>query len=229
MWTMTAFFSIGLGSAIMITYGSYLNKDANIGQSAGIISAADSGVALIAGLAIFPFVFAFSIEPEAGPGLFFQALPAAFAQMPAGNIVGGAFFVLALIAALTSSISLLQAVVAWIEENSSFHKSTIAWTMGCFIWLVGAGVTFSFSFFDLLDFLSSSIALPLAGLLMAVFMGWVVDRKLAQAELSHASPLLFGFFRFSTRFLAPIALVIILALGLSDRFGWGLSEMIFGA
>lgn len=224
-----AFFSIGLGSAIMITYGSYLNKDANIGQSAGIISAADSGVALIAGLAIFPFVFAFSIEPEAGPGLFFQALPAAFAQMPAGNIVGGAFFVLALIAALTSSISLLQAVVAWVEENSSFHKSTIAWTMGGFIWLVGAGVTFSFSFFDLLDFLSSSIALPLAGLLMAVFMGWVVDRKLAQVELSHASPLLFGFFRFSTRFLAPIALVIILALGLSDRFGWGLSEMIFGA
>lgn len=224
-----AFFSIGLGSAIMITYGSYLNKDANIGQSAGIISAADSGVALIAGLAIFPFVFAFSLEPEAGPGLFFQALPAAFSQMPAGNVVGGAFFVLALIAALTSSISLLQAVVAWIEENSNFSKGTIAWTMGAFIWLVGAGVTFSFSFFDLLDFLSSSIALPLAGLLMAVFMGWVVDKKLAQAELSHASPLLFGFFRFSTRFLAPVALTVILALGLSDRFGWGLSEMIFGS
>jgi len=225
-----AFFSIGLGSAIMITYGSYLDRDANIGQSAGIISVADTGVAMIAGLAIFPFVFAFTnIEPNAGPALFFQALPAAFAAMPGGNIVGTAFFALALIAALTSSISLLQAVVAWVEENSNFHKSTIAWTMGGFIWLVGAGVAFSMSFFDLLDFLSGSIALPLAGLLMAVFMGWVVDKKLAKAELSHASPLLFGFFRFSTRFLAPVALVIILALGLSDRFGWGLSEMIFGA
>ncbi|HAQ34790.1 MAG: sodium-dependent transporter [Maricaulis sp.] len=224
-----AFFSIGLGSAIMITYGSYLGKDANIGQSAGIISAADSGVALIAGLAIFPFVFAYSLAPEAGPGLFFQALPAAFAQMPAGNIVGGAFFVLALIAALTSSISLLQAVVAWIEENSSFSKATIAWTMGGFIWLVGAGVSFSFPFFDMLDFLSSSIALPLAGLLMAVFMGWVVDQKLARSELSHASPLMFAFFRFSTRFLAPVALTVILVLGLSDRFGWGLSQLIFGS
>ena len=225
-----AFFSIGLGSAIMITYGSYLDKDANIGQSAAIISAADSGVALIAGLAIFPFVFAFTaLEPNAGPALFFQALPAAFAQMPAGNIVGGAFFVLALIAALTSSISLLQAVVAWIEENSTFNKSTIAWTMGGFVWLVGAGVAFSFQFFDLLDFLSSSIALPLAGLLMAVFMGWVVDRKIAHAQLSHASPLMFGYFRFVLRFLAPIALTLILILGLDSRFGWGISVMLFGS
>jgi len=223
-----AFFSIGLGSAIMIPYGSYLDKNANIGQSAGIISAADSAVALIAGLAIFPFVFAFSIEPASGPGLFFQALPAAFAQMPGGNIVGGAFFILALIAALTSSISLLQAVVAWIEENSSFDKSTITWMMGGFIWLVGAGVAFSFPFFDLLDFLSSSIALPLAGLLMAVFMGWVVDRKIAQAQLSHASPMLFGYFRFVLRFFAPVALTLILILGLDSRFEWGISVMLFG-
>ena len=212
----------------MITYGSYLDKNANIGQSAGIISAADSAVALIAGLAIFPFVFAFSIEPASGPGLFFQALPAAFAQMPGGNIVGGAFFILALIAALTSSISLLQAVVAWIEENSSFDKSTITWMMGGFIWLVGAGVAFSFPFFDLLDFLSSSIALPLAGLLMAVFMGWVVDRKIAQAQLSHASPMLFGYFRFVLRFFAPVALTLILILGLDSRFEWGISVMLFG-
>jgi neurotransmitter:Na+ symporter, NSS family len=216
-----AFFSIGLGSAIMITYGSYLDKNANIGQSAGIISIADSGVALIAGLAIFPFVFAFSIDPTDGPGLFFQALPAAFAQMPGGNIVGGAFFVLALIAALTSSISLLQAVVAWIEENSSFHKSTIAWMMGGFIWLVGAGVAFSGDFLDLLDLLSGSIALPLAGLMMALFMGWVVDRKIARSQLSHASPLLFGYFRFILRFFAPIALIVVLIFGLDDKLNNG--------
>jgi NSS family neurotransmitter:Na+ symporter len=224
-----AFFSIGLGSGIMITYGSYLDKNANIGQSAGIISFADTAVALVAGLAIFPFVFAFTaLEPNAGPALFFQALPSAFAAMPGGNIVGAVFFSLALIAALTSSISLLQAVVAWAEENSSLGRSTIAWVFGGFIWLVGVGVVFSMSFFDFLDFLSGSVALPLAGLLIAVFMGWVVKREIAKSQLSHASPLLFGFFRFSMRFVAPIALTLILVLGLDDRFDWGLTRMLFG-
>lgn len=224
-----AFFSIGLGSGIMITYGSYLDKNANIGQSAGIIAFADTAVALIAGLAIFPFVFAFTaLEPNAGPALFFQALPSAFAAMPGGNIVGAVFFTLALIAALTSSISLLQAVVAWAEENSSLGRNTIAWVFGGFIWLVGVGVVFSMSFFDFLDFISGSLALPLAGLLIAVFMGWVVRRDIAKSQLSHASPLLFGFFRFSMRFLAPIALALILVLGLDDKFGWGLTQMLLG-
>ncbi len=224
-----AFFSIGLGSGIMITYGSYLDKNANIGQSAGIIAFADTAVALIAGLAIFPFVFAFTaLEPNAGPALFFQALPSAFAAMPGGNIVGAAFFTLALIAALTSSISLLQAVVAWAEENSSLGRNTITWVFGGFIWLVGVGVVFSMSFFDFLDFISGSLALPLAGLLIAVFMGWVVRRDIAKSQLSHASPLLFGFFRFSMRFLAPIALTLILVLGLDDKFGWGLTQMLLG-
>ena len=224
-----AFFSIGLGSGIMITYGSYLDKNANIGQSAGIISFADTAVALVAGLAIFPFVFAFTaLEPNAGPALFFQALPAAFAAMPGGNIVGAVFFTLALIAALTSSISLLQAVVAWAEEHSDLSRGAITWVFGGFIWLVGVGVVFSMSFFDFLDFLSGSVALPLAGLLIAVFMGWVVKREIAKSQLSHASPVLFGFFRFSMRYLAPVALTLILVLGLDDKFGWGLTQMLFG-
>lgn len=224
-----AFFSIGLGSAIMITYGSYLDKDANIGQSSIIIALSDTGVALIAGLAIFPFVFAFTaLEPNAGPALFFQALPSAFAAMPGGNIVGGLFFTLALIAALTSSISLLQAVVAWGEENSSLSRGALAVIFGGVIWLVGAGVAFSGEFFDFLDFLADSVALPLAGLLMAVFMGWVVDRAIAKTQLSHASPLMFGFYRFTLRFVAPLALVVTLILGLDDKFGWGLSQMLLG-
>ena len=225
-----AFFSIGVGSGIMITYGSYLDKNANIGQSSAIIAFSDTGVAIIAGLAIFPFVFAFTaLEPNAGPALFFQALPAAFAAMPGGNLVGGLFFTLALIAALTSSISLLQAVVAWAEENSGWSRTTIACTFGGFIWLVGAGVAFSGDFLDLLDFLSGSILLPGAGLLMAIFLGWFVDAKITRAQLSHASPFLFGFFRLSLRVIAPIALTAILVLGLDDKFGWGLSAMLFGA
>ena len=224
-----AFFSIGLGSAIMITYGSYLDREANIGQSAGIISVSDTAVAIIAGLAIFPFVFAFTgLEADAGPALFFQALPSAFAAMPGGQFVGGAFFVLALIAAITSSISLLQGLVAWVEENSSWSRNTVTWVFGGFIWLVGAGAAFSGGFFDLLDAVSGSVALPLSGLLMAIFMGWVVDQKIARSQLSHASPLLYGYFRFSMRFMAPIALTIILALGLDDKLGLGLFASIMG-
>ncbi|MEE2566975.1 sodium-dependent transporter [Hyphobacterium marinum] len=224
-----AFFSIGLGSAIMITYGSYLSRKENIAQSAGIISFADTFVAIIAGMAIFPFVFAFTaLEPNAGPALFFQALPAAFEAMPAGHIVGAAFFFLALIAAITSSISLLQAVVAWAEEHTDLGRGMIAVVFGGLIWLVGVGAAFSAQYFDFLDFISGSIALPLAGLLMAVFIGWIVNKQLMADELTHASKPMFGFWRFSMRFIAPVALTVVLVLGLDDRFGWGLSALLFG-
>tara|TARA_R110002073_G_scaffold186197_6_gene344776 strand:+ start:2433 stop:3803 length:1371 start_codon:yes stop_codon:yes gene_type:complete len=225
-----AFFSIGLGSAIMITYGSYLSRNDNIASSAGIISLADTAVAIIAGLAIFPFVFAFTaLEPNAGPALFFQALPAAFEAMPGGHIVGSAFFALALIAAITSSISLLQAVVAWSEEHTDLGRTMSTVVFGGLIWLVGVGAAFSSQYFDFLDFVSGSIALPLAGFLMAVFIGWVVSKDLMENELSHASRPMFHFWRFSMRFIAPIALGIILVLGLDDRFGWGIGAILFGA
>lgn len=224
-----AFFSIGLGSAIMITYGSYLSRKDNIASSAGIISFADTAVAIIAGLAIFPFVFAFTaLEPNAGPALFFQALPAAFAAMPAGHIVGGAFFFLALIAAITSSISLLQAVVAWAEEHTNLGRTMTTVVFGALIWLVGVGAAFSSQYFDFLDFVSGSIALPLAGLLMAVFIGWIVNKQLMVDELSHASRPMFAFWRFSMRYIAPIALTLVLVLGLDDRFDWGIGAALFG-
>jgi NSS family neurotransmitter:Na+ symporter len=138
-----AFFSIGVGSAIMITYGSYLSRDDNLPQSAVIIAGADTMVAIIAGLAIFPFVFAFGLSPDAGPGLFFQTLPSAFAQMPGGQWVGGAFFFLALIAALTSSISLLQVIVAFGEEHTDFGRVGSALFFGAIIYMFGIAAAFS--------------------------------------------------------------------------------------
>ncbi|WP_429910984.1 sodium-dependent transporter [Glycocaulis sp.] len=214
-----AFFSIGVGSAIMITYGSYLPRTDNLAGSSVIITGADTMVAIVAGLAIFPFVFAFALDPAAGPALFFQTLPSAFAQMPGGQYVGTAFFVLAFIAALTSSISLLQVVVAFAEEHTDFGRTGSAVFFGVIIWLVGCGAAFSGGFFDLLDTLSGSVFLPLGGLLIAVFTGWVVARSLMRHELAGASNLVFNTWRFLIRFLVPIAVFLILAAGIASAFG----------
>ncbi|MFC4724076.1 sodium-dependent transporter [Glycocaulis abyssi] len=214
-----AFFSIGVGSAIMITYGSYLPRTDNLAGSSVIITGADTLVAIVAGLAIFPFVFAFALDPAAGPALFFQTLPSAFAQMPAGQYVGTAFFLLAFIAALTSSISLLQVVVAFAEEHTDFGRTGSAVFFGVIIWLVGCGAAFSGGFFDLLDMLSGSVFLPLGGLLIAVFTGWVVARSLMRHELAGASNLVFNTWRFLIRFLVPIAVFLILAAGIASAFG----------
>jgi len=214
-----AFFSIGVGSAIMITYGSYLKREDNLPQSATIIAGADTLVAIVAGLAIFPFVFAFGFSASAGPGLFFQTLPAAFAQMPGGQVVGTAFFALAFIAALTSSISLLQVIVAFGEEHTDFGRVGSALFFGAIIFLVGVGAAFSGGFFDLLDTISGKFLLPMGGLLIALFTGWVVSKALMQKELPHAGARLFAFWRFTIRWLAPVAVGLIIVTGLADTFG----------
>ncbi len=217
-----AFFSIGVGGAIMITYGSYLRREDNLPQSATIIAGADTLVAIIAGLAIFPFVFLFGFAADAGPGLFFQTLPAAFAQMPGGQIVGTAFFVLAFIAALTSSISLLQVIVAFGEENTNFGRVGSALFFGFIIFMVGVGAAFSGGFFDLLDTISGKFLLPLGGLLIALFTGWVVSKALMQKELPHAGEKFFAYWRFTIRYFAPIAVGLIIVTGLADTFGFTL-------
>ncbi|XBQ15373.1 MAG: sodium-dependent transporter [Oceanicaulis sp.] len=214
-----AFFSIGVGSAIMITYGSYLRRKDELPQSATIIAGADTMVAIIAGLAIFPFVFAFGFDASAGPGLFFQTLPAAFAQMPGGQWVGTAFFALAFIAALTSSISLLQVIVAFGEEHTDFGRVGSALFFGGIIFMVGIAAAYSGDFFDLLDVISGKFLLPMGGLLIALFTGWVVSKALMQKELDDANPRFFAYWRFTIRYLAPIAVGLIIIAGLADTFG----------
>ncbi|MEQ8406305.1 MAG: sodium-dependent transporter [Oceanicaulis sp.] len=214
-----AFFSIGVGSAIMITYGSYLRREDNLPQSSGIIAGADTMVAIIAGFAIFPFVFVFGMDAGAGPGLFFETMPAAFAQMPGGQWVGTAFFALAFIAALTSSISLLQVIVAFGEEHTDFGRVGSALFFGAIIFLLGIAAAMSGSFFDLLDVVSGKFLLPMGGLLIALFTGWVVSRALMRKELEEASNGFFGYWRFTIRYLAPIAVALIIIAGLADTFG----------
>ena len=223
-----AFFSVGVASAIMITYGSYLGRETNIGSSAVIIAGADTAVALVAGLMIFPIVFANGLDPAAGSSLIFDALPAVFAEMPSGNIIGGGFFFLAFIAALTSSISLLEATVAFAEEKTSLGRSTAAALFGGVAFLIGAGAVYSADFQNqFIDVLSGSILLPFGGFIVAVFVGWVIPKTLLRTELSHASKGMFGFFLFTIRYLVPLAVGAILVLGIDSLFlGGSLNAML---
>lgn len=217
-----AFFSVGVASAIMVTYGSYLTKDANIGSSSVIICTADTLVAIVAGLMIFPIVFSYGLDPATGFNLIFEAMPNVFVDMPFGNVIGGAFFFLAFIAALTSSISLLEATVAFVEEHSSFGRGTSAWLFGGVAFMIGAGAVYSQEFASgFVDLLSNSILLPLGGFLIAVFVGWIVPKKLMREELSHASGLMFSFFHFTIRYVVPLGVGLILILGIDSNFFGG--------
>jgi NSS family neurotransmitter:Na+ symporter len=211
-----ACFSIGIGSALMITYGAYLKKDVNIPRSAGIIATSDTAVALIAGLAIFPIVFAFGLDAAGGPGLFFQTLPIAFGQMPGGAIFGGLFFLLALFAAITSSISLLEVAVSWFEERHGVNRVGAAFGLGFFIWVVGVAYTFSGAYIDFVDFLTGEVMLPLGAFLLAVFAGWIVDQKMIADELDPSGKFI-RFWRPLIRYVAPIGVGAILIGGLLPR------------
>jgi len=179
-----AFFSIGLGSAIMITYGSYLPKSISIPKSALIIGLTDTGVALIAGLAIFPIVFAHGLSVNSGAGLFFETLPVALSNAP---LIGAAFFFLAIFAAVTSSVSLLEPAVAWVIERFKMTRIMAALTVGGLMWLVGLGSVKSLAFMSLIDQgITGTIMLPLSGLLVVLLVGWRLKRKILYTELGDA-------------------------------------------
>ncbi len=219
-----AFFSVGVGVAIMLTYGSYLNRDVKLPQSAVVISLADTGIAILAGLLIFPIVFQFNLEPGAGPGLVFVTLPVAFGQMPFGGIVSFVFFMLLLVAAITSSISMLEIFVAWVEENLDVSRLTAAISGASVAWVIGLGSVFSFNiwadwhplgfipllegknWFDMFDYISSNILLPLGGMLIAIFAGWAMSKSTVLEETGMSDTLIFKLWYFLIRFAAPVAI-----------------------
>ena len=226
-----AFFSLSLGGGAMIAYGAYASRETNLGQTSGMIAFADTGVAIIAGLAIFPIVFFVGMEPNAGPTLMFQTLPAAFNAMPGGAIVGLAFFVLALFAALTSSVSLLEISVGWVIEKFGVGRAKAAIGIGVLVFLVGLLSALSFNvladqrpipfipgfenatWFDAIDGVTGKLLLPLSGLITAIFIGWVADRKLVNAETGLKGGGL-GAWRFLIAWVCPLAVTAILVLGL---------------
>lgn len=215
-----AFFSLSLGMGAIMIYGSYLSHTASILRMSFIIAGLDTIVALLAGLAIFPLIFAYGLQPQGGPGLIFMTLPIAFGQMPAGAVFGTAFFVLLLFAAWTSAISLLEPIVAWLVENKGISRVKASTTAGIAIWLFGIGSVLSFNlwsdrkllgktFFDMTDYVTSNVMLPLGGLLIAVFSVWMMSAESSRSELGLRDGIAYRTWRFLVRYIAPVAIVLV--------------------
>jgi NSS family neurotransmitter:Na+ symporter len=210
-----AFFSIGVGSALMITYGAYLSRDTNIPRSSYLVAGADTAVAIIAGFAIFPIVFAFGLDPAGGGGLFFVTMPVAFGQMAGGAIIGGIFFTLALFAAFTSSISLFEVGVSWLEDRPEISRAHGAIALGLLMFVFGVGYVNNDVWIDHIDFVTGSILLPLGGILVALFAGWVLTKSSLAEELGTSGVLVFA--RTMLRWIVPAALSFILIFGVMDK------------
>ena len=191
------------------------------------IAVADTVVALLAGMAIFPIVFANALEPGAGPSLIFETIPVAFGHMAGGTLFGTLFFVLLLIAAWTSSISLIEPAVTMMIEKFNMTRRAAAFWIGLVTWLLGFGTAFSFNvwmdvkvfgltFFEHLDFLTSNLMLPIGGISMAIFAGWVMTKNMSREELNMNSEVGYYIWHALIRVIAPIAVSIVLlnAVGL---------------
>jgi len=224
-----AFFSLSLGVAGMMTYGAYVGRDVNLASTSGIIASADTAVALISGLCIFPIVFAAGLEASAGPGLMFQSLPIAFRDMPFGSLIGLLFFIMVFFAALTSSVSLLEAPTAWFKDRAGLPRAfATAIVAGSALVLGGlaawfwdtpvAGIsTFTLfegqDLFNILDTATSKVLMPFGAILTSVFVGWVASRRLIDSEngLSGGPE---KFWLFLVRFACPVVLAVIMVAGL---------------
>ncbi len=220
-----AFFSLAIGVGIMITYGSYVPGGVSLVRSVGIICVMDTLVALLAGLVIFPFVFAEGLDPSSGPGLMFVTLPTAFGQMAGGAVVGGLFFMLLFFAAFTTGIGTMEPVVAWAEEKQGMTRKKATVVVGFLAWLVGILALLSFNVwqdvrplgfllafadkgvFDSLDFVIASVLLPLNGLLIALFTGWVICKKV-NGTLG-LPPVVEQLWGWSLRIVVPVAILLI--------------------
>ena len=214
-----AFFSIGVAMAGMMMFGAYLPKSFSIPRAALIIIVIDTMVALLAGLMIFPIVFRFGLDPAGGTGLIFQTLPVAFAQMPGGHLVAIVFFLLLSVAAVTSMVGLVEPLVARAEERWSMTRQKATGVVLAAIAVLAIFSVLSYNVigdhrvlgFDLngiLDFTSNQIMLPIGGLLIAIFTGWVVKRSSSREELRMGS--LFSAWYLLIRYLVPLAIVVVL-------------------
>ena len=216
-----AFFSLSLGMGTIMIYGSYVPKDTSIASTSVAIALADTGVAFLAGMAIFPIVFANNLEPGSGPGLIFQTLPVAFGNMTGGLAFGSLFFILLLVAAWTSSISLIEPLVTWLIETYGLSRVKASLYSGLATWLLGLGTVCSFNwwadlkvfgltFFGLLDFITSNLMLPLGGILIAIFAGWLMKSDVTKTELSIHNPTIYLAWQTLVRYIAPVAVFIVL-------------------
>ncbi|WP_106476817.1 sodium-dependent transporter [Phytohalomonas tamaricis] len=226
-----AFFTLSLGMGIMMAYGSYLSDDVNIGRTALTVVVMDTVIALLAGMAIFPIVFSNGLDAASGPGLIFQTLPLAFGHMTGGSVFGVLFFLLLVFAAWTSAISLLEPIVEWLEERSSLNRVGATLVAGLAVWLLGVASVLSFNLwsgvaplgifahfagmtvFDLLDYVTSKVMLPLTGLAAVIFVAWKMGRDEVRSQLNMSDGA-FSLWHFIARFIAPLGVLAVFVSGL---------------
>ena len=215
-----AFFTLSLGMGAIMVYGSYLPKDVSITKTVLLIAGADTAVALLAGIAIFPIVFASGLEPAAGPGLIFQTLPIAFGNMTGGWLFGILFFVMLVFAALSSSISLIEPAVAWLVEHKNMSREQACIWSGSATWLLGFTTIFSFNLwsefrifdrtlFQLLDYLTANLMLPIGGFCIAVFAGWIMQQQHTEHELDMPNALGYRVWKILICYVAPAAVFLV--------------------
>ena len=215
-----AFFSLSVGMGAIMAYGAYMPEKQMIGKTVLVIILLDTFVALAAGIAIFPIVFSnSSLQISAGPGLIFETLPVAFYSLPLGSIFSCIFFILITIAALSSSISLLEPFTAWIEETGKMNRISIVFFLSILIWILGLGSIFSFNiwselklfgltFLGLLDYLTNNIMLPLGGFFVTVLIGWALPKEFLKEHLKLTETFFYWFY-LTLRFIAPSSIILI--------------------
>ena len=226
------FFSLGIGAGSIMAYGAYMKQDISIPRMSLIIASADTLVALMAGLIIFPFVFAFGLEPDSGPGLIFVTLPIAFGKIPLGSVLAAMFFLLLAAASLTTMLSMLECMTRLFEERFAWRRRTIVTLIAGASWCLGVLAVLSFNvlsdvfplemftffegktFFDLMDYSVANILIPFNGLLIVVFAGWAVSKKTTLMEFGDLSQSWYQVWRFIVRYVAPIGISTIFVLGL---------------
>jgi neurotransmitter:Na+ symporter, NSS family len=226
-----AFFTLSLGMGAIMAYGAYMPSTAAIGKTVIVVALLDVIVALITSLFVFAFVFSTpGIQASEGPGLIFISLPVAFGAMPAGLFVGSAFFLMVILSAWTSTISLLEPAVAYLSERFDFHRISACLIIAGCAWLLGLGSVLSFNewaeqeliwgmnFRTTIDFFTANLLLPTGGLLTAIFVGWIVKTDLCKHEMQQDSQVLYNVWRFLLRYIAPLAVLIIIVNGVYPIF-----------
>ncbi len=217
-----AFFSLSLGMCGIMAYGAYLPANVPIGRVGLTVALADTGVALLAGLAIFPVVFAFGLQADGGgPGLIFNVLPLAFAEMRFGALYGLAFFLLLMVAAWTSSISMLEPPTAYLTERTRFGRARVTIGIGLVIWAFGLLTVFSGSLLagvrlfgrdveGAIQFIASDLMLPIGGLLLALYAGWALDRRISREQLADLPDWAYLAWRWLLRVVTPVLVVVVM-------------------
>ena len=214
-----AFFTLSIGIGAVMAYGAYLPQETSIPGTAAVVVCADTVIALLAGLIVFPIVFANGLDPAEGPGLVFMTLPSAFGQMSGGIFYAAVFFLLLSFAAWTSAFSMMEPSVAWVVERFNRSRVEAAVIIGFLIWLMGFGSVLSFSvlsefkfykgtIYENIDHLTSNILLPIGGFFIVVFAGWVMCRNSTAEELGGVGPA-YSVWRFLARYVAPVAIVVV--------------------